>query len=241
MRMLIVNADDFGLCHGVNAGIMAAHDHGVVTSASLMVRQPAAEEAVALAAARPGLSLGLHVDLAEWIPTAEHDWSLRYAHCDIDDTAAVWTEIEHQLERFHALVGQSPSHLDAHQHVQRDEPVAAAMRFAARDLDVPLRLHDDGVHYRGDFYGQDARGRAYPEGITVDRLLDIVRTLPEGCTELACHPGLGVSGEESTYAPERATEVAALCDARVEAARLAAGVVLASFTDLAARRDGRAH
>jgi hypothetical protein len=59
---LIVNADDFGLSGGVNAGIMAAHEHGIVTSASLMVRWPAAR----YAAGHPRMSLGLHLDLGEW-------------------------------------------------------------------------------------------------------------------------------------------------------------------------------
>ena len=46
-RILIVNADDFGLSAGVNCGIVEAHDKGIVTSASLMVHMPAAAEAVA--------------------------------------------------------------------------------------------------------------------------------------------------------------------------------------------------
>ena len=41
-RVLIVNADDLGLSEAVNTGIAAAHERGIVTSASLMVRQGAA-------------------------------------------------------------------------------------------------------------------------------------------------------------------------------------------------------
>src|SRR5256885_15259517 len=44
-RHLIVNADDFGLSAGVNAGIIRAHEHGILTSASLMVRGAAAASA----------------------------------------------------------------------------------------------------------------------------------------------------------------------------------------------------
>ena len=62
VRFLIVNADDFGYGAGVNRGIVEAHDRGVVTSAGLMVNTPGTEEAVRLAAERPGLSLGLHVN-----------------------------------------------------------------------------------------------------------------------------------------------------------------------------------
>ena len=54
-RLLIVNADDFGQTAGVNRGVIEAHDRGIVTSASLMVRWPAAAEAASFARARPAL------------------------------------------------------------------------------------------------------------------------------------------------------------------------------------------
>ncbi len=65
-RALIVNADDFGQSFGVNRGIMEAHERGIVTSASLMVRWPAAREAAAYARKYPRLSLGLHFDCGEF-------------------------------------------------------------------------------------------------------------------------------------------------------------------------------
>ena len=34
MKKLIVNADDFGKTNGVNAGIIKAHEKGIVTSTS---------------------------------------------------------------------------------------------------------------------------------------------------------------------------------------------------------------
>ena len=49
-RFLIVNADDFGVSEGVNRGIARAHEDGIVTSASFMVRPWAAEAAAGLAA-----------------------------------------------------------------------------------------------------------------------------------------------------------------------------------------------
>src|SRR5260370_15450729 len=64
-RALIVNADDFGQSFGINRGIMEAHERGIVTSASLMVRWPAAREAAAYAKKHPRLSLGLHFDFGE--------------------------------------------------------------------------------------------------------------------------------------------------------------------------------
>ena len=65
-RCVIVNADDFGQSPGVNRGIIEAHQHGIVTSASLMVNWPAAAEAAAYGRAHADLSLGLHFDVGEW-------------------------------------------------------------------------------------------------------------------------------------------------------------------------------
>ena len=48
-RRLIVNADDFGRTDGVNRGIITAHERGIVTAATLMVRWPAAVRAGAYA------------------------------------------------------------------------------------------------------------------------------------------------------------------------------------------------
>ena len=68
MRRLIINADDFGLTAGVNRGIVEAHEHGVVTSATLMANGPAFEEAIDLAQARPRLGVGCHVVLVDGAP-----------------------------------------------------------------------------------------------------------------------------------------------------------------------------
>jgi hopanoid biosynthesis associated protein HpnK len=65
---LIINADDFGLTAGVNRGIAEAHEHGVVTSATLMASGPEFDPAVRLAEAAPALSVGCHVVLVDGLP-----------------------------------------------------------------------------------------------------------------------------------------------------------------------------
>src|SRR4051794_21157272 len=117
-RYLIVNADDFGRSPGVNRGIVRAHEHGIVTSASLMVRWPAAAEAAGYGRPRPGLSLGLHVDLGEW-SLCGADWQPVYEVVDSDNPGAVAAEVGRQLAAFRSLVGRDPTHLDSHQHVHR--------------------------------------------------------------------------------------------------------------------------
>ena len=60
-RRLIVNADDFGRSHSINEAIIRAHREGILTSASLMINEPATDAAVALARENPQLGVGLHL------------------------------------------------------------------------------------------------------------------------------------------------------------------------------------
>ncbi len=64
-RRLIVNADDFGRTAEINEAVVRAHREGVLTSASLMVNEPAAAAAVEMARRHPGLGVGLHLVLVQ--------------------------------------------------------------------------------------------------------------------------------------------------------------------------------
>src|SRR5437762_7908379 len=121
MRWLIVTADDFGITSGVNRGIVQAHREGILTSTSLMVHRPAAEQAAALARECPALSVGLHLELD---PAGAPD---------------VPTQLERLLSRFTALVGAPPTHVDSHHDVHKNPRVLPHVRAWARNIGVPLR------------------------------------------------------------------------------------------------------
>lgn len=227
-RRLVVNADDFGLSAGVNAGILRAHAEGIVTTTSLMVRGPAAEDAVAAAADHPLLAIGLHVDLAEWV-CSSGEWRANYEVVDTADASAVAAELERQLERFRELTGRDPSHLDSHQHVHREEPVRSIMGRRAKELRVPLR-HHGRVRYCGAFYGHGHDGVALPEAITTESLVQLIADLPDGATELCCHPAARAE-PGMAYGAERLQELESLCDPRVQDAIELAGVRLCTFAE----------
>ena len=68
-RRLIINADDYGISPGVNAGILEAVRAGIVTSISVMVNTPAFADGMrALAALPHPPSVGLHVNLTAGFP-----------------------------------------------------------------------------------------------------------------------------------------------------------------------------
>jgi len=227
-RRLIVNADDFGRSPGVNRGILHCHEHGIVTSASLMVRWPDADEAAA-SARGSALALGLHFELGEWV-FQQGQWRIRYEVLREVRAETVATELDRQLERFYELVGAPPSHLDSHQHVHNDEPTRSVVVARGAELGVPVRAATPGITYSGAFHGQDGRGTPVPDAITVDALISVIEALPIGTTELGCHPAAAVD-HESTYAKERLRELQTLCDPRVREALVRRKVELLSFAD----------
>lgn len=224
MSVLIVNADDLGYSDGINRGITEAFDRGIVTSTSLMVDAPRAVEAVALARARPGLSLGLHVNF-----TNEEERLVEFT-----DPAACRADLLRQVARFEALVGRPPTHLDSHQHVHRGHTPRPVFREVADRLGVHLR-DDPPVAYKGGFYGQWEFGVSEPDKIGVAFLLRMLREeLTGGVYELCCHPGYFDPAAEFVYHRDRELELATLTDPRVRAAVEALGIRLVGFRELPA-------
>lgn len=132
-RRLIVNADDFGRSPQINAAVIRAHRDGILTTASLMVNEPACPEAVALAREHPGLGVGLHLTLLcgrPALPPAQIPGLVGADGCFGDQPVAVgWryfsrprlrgqleAEIRTQFERFHGT-GLALDHVNGHLHL----------------------------------------------------------------------------------------------------------------------------
>jgi predicted glycoside hydrolase/deacetylase ChbG (UPF0249 family) len=207
-KYLIVNADDYGIAASVSQGIRETHQRGVVTSTTVMIGMDNAVEAVQQALTEtPDLALGLHIVVAgkamkpvlppDQIPTLLRPDGLFYDHPAWGEHAASFNpdemkrEIYAQFDRFVAVVGRLPTHLDSHYHATYYHPASIeAMRSLALEHNLPMR-HDRGV------------GSAIVEGIPhpvifyeldhdqpIEVLLDFLRTLPEDeVVELCCHPG----------------------------------------------------
>jgi predicted glycoside hydrolase/deacetylase ChbG (UPF0249 family) len=214
-KLLIVTADDFGISGGVNRGIVQANGEGILTSTSLMVNRPAAEEAADLARQCPALSVGLHLELA---PGGAPD---------------VPTELDRQLSRFTALVGAPPTHVDSHHDVHKNPRVLPHVRAWARNIGVPLR-GSSHVRHLSKFYGQWG-GETHLEQVSVDGLLRLLDAeLGPGVTELTCHAGYVDEGLTSSYSVEREAELRTLCDPRVRPALAEREIRLVGFRDLSA-------
>lgn len=207
-KYLIVNADDFGYAKGVNAGIIAAHEQGIVSSTSLMVDMPMASEAAALAKTHPGLGVGLHF-------TVTNDGGVII---ELNDLARVERELKRQYERCCEMLGHSPTHIDSHHHVHLRKELTPLFSEWAKKLDLPVR-GSGAVRYNGDFYGhwydEEWRPHPAPELISIENLEKILRDIPPGVTELACHPAYMSDDLRSSYAAEREIELATLLHPRI--------------------------
>jgi len=216
----------------VNRGIIRAHEHGIVTSTSLMVRREASREAATYIKGHGTLGVGLHVDLGEW-SRRNGRWEPVYIVTELKDRVAVRGEVRRQLERFRDLVGRNPTHIDSHQHVHREEPVRSAALEVATELDVPLRHFTSAVRYCGAFYGHARHGGEELENVTVPKLIQLVSGLESGITEMCCHPGdEDRPGED--YGAIRPLELSTLCDLQVRGALRNHKVRLRSFRELSA-------
>ena len=155
---VILNADDFGRSASINAAVLQAHRHGVLTSTSLMVAGEAAEGAVALARQTPTLAVGLHlvvttgraalppreiphlVNCAGYFPDNLLQVGLRYyfSHTTQQELAH---ELATQFERF-AVTGLPLSHVDGHLHMHLhprvfDIVLSLARQYGACGLRIP--------------------------------------------------------------------------------------------------------
>lgn len=75
-KLLIVNADDIGLCHSANIAGVDAMKNGLVTSGSIMVPCPGFSHIAELCLKDPSLDFGIHLthtcewDSYRWGPVA---------------------------------------------------------------------------------------------------------------------------------------------------------------------------
>ncbi len=248
---LIVNADDLGYTAGVTRGILRAHERGIVTAATLMVNTPEAAGAAALAREAPSLDVGLHLVFTHGralsdptrIPSlVAGDGAfprpaelLRERHLSADEAVE---EARVQWERACLLLGRAPTHVDTHHWVHDHPALEEAVAAVGRETGAAVRAHTPGQRARlraGGVRTTDAFTRAFQHAghIGVDELVDLLARLATtaGTVELMCHPGevdAALRGR-STYADERATELATLTDRRVREAVARLGIELTDF------------
>ena len=227
-RLLIINADDLGMCQSANAGIYDALRTGIATSASLMMPAPWSREA---AHRYRGEDVGVHLTLnAEfeyyrWSPIT-HAPSLLDGdggfprtvgdvtdHADLDE---VRRELRAQVERA-ILWGFDISHLSSHLFSLQWRPeffdvfldLAIEFRLPIRMVSGPTIERDVGFPFRQLAADQ---GVLFPDHLalcgvgTRPIIEDVLSDLQPGVTEIYVHPAVD-SAELRAFAPDWALRV----------------------------------
>jgi len=169
-------------------------------------------------------------------------------HIKIEEVKSEW---RHQIEAFVKASGHNPTHLDSHHHSSYFSPelfrgmlelaneYECAIRFPFTG-DVSKELERTNQHVR-DLLNEFAPRRPdrfivdfYDERATLENLLDIINTLPEGTTEIMCHPGYtdDAFARESVYNNQRDRELEILTDPSVKKAIQANSIELVTFAEL---------
>lgn len=164
-KLLIINADDYGLTDAVAQGILRAHRDGAVTSTSVLAVGPAVRRTAAWLADEPELGTGAHLALvgedppvltSREIPTLVTDdgrfpltWRAFLARAvagrvDPDDMER---EFEAQLEKLTDECGLQLTHLDTHQHLHLWPSVARVVLALALRWNIgAVRLPTSHAH-----------------------------------------------------------------------------------------------
>jgi len=153
-RLLIVNADDYGLSVRTSHTIVELHEVGVVTSTSALVLAPGFAPTARLIAGHPTLGVGVHLCLvgpdpavlsAREIPTLvgrggrlapSWHWLVPRLLAGRVDPADVERELAAQVEVALAH-GLRPTHLDSHQHLHLWPGISTATVNVARRFAIP--------------------------------------------------------------------------------------------------------
>jgi predicted glycoside hydrolase/deacetylase ChbG (UPF0249 family) len=215
VKRLIINADDLGLTSEINRAVFELERSGVLTSATLMAKAPATEEA-AKAALERSFGVGCHVVLvdgrpvlpAEKIPTLIDPRSPPQSADDsprfrptlgalVSDLlrgrvseADIEAEAAAQIRRLQRLNLQI-THVD----FEPEWSVAAAgnaglkRRLQVRALNTQRAYFLEATEHIGMVTTDGSLGVLATGSMTAETLRRTLHAMPEGAWELVCHPG----------------------------------------------------
>lgn len=250
-KLLIVNADDFGLCKAQNYGIIEAFNNGVVTSTTAMVNMATTEHAAVLSAAHPELAVGMHFvltlgrplspmpglvrdgELGKWIWEMAEQGTL-----PLDEIAQ---ELQCQFDRFVAVFGRLPTHLDSHHHVHMFPQIFPIVEAFAKDQGIPVRIDRNEIRRRDialhgakstDGFDSSFYGEAISDALFL-QTLDTATQRGDRTLEIMTHPSfIDNTILASKYCTPRLAELDVLTSASLKAAIAEHGFRLGSFKDL---------
>jgi len=215
-RLLIINADDFGMCNSVNEAIFGTLKEGVVRSTTLMVPCPWMLHAMHFLEDHPEIPFGVHLTvISDWVDYRWGPVTPREKVPSLVDKAGNFYNFEQMPEflaqiRFDQLemefraqievvlaAGLRPTHLDWHcLRLDGREDISEVMLGLAKEYGLAFRVSGrswiEKVQSRGlptnDYDILDSYQLAPINKAA--RYAKLLHELPIGLSEWAVHPGL---------------------------------------------------
>jgi len=225
---LIVNIDDLGLTEKVNESVVACFEFGIVKSTTMMMNQPATDQAIELI--KQGLvpNVGLHLTLTSGKPVLDPSLVPDLVNSDgfflkqgeVMDTAVLsfeqaYSEFKAQYDKA-INAGIKLTHIDSHHFAAVFPPYKAAFIAFANDTGLPVRRIDHvvpGCEGLTVATTEAFSAQFYADGVTLEQLqtviLEFSTQIPNGTLELMSHTTLAgdtLLPSLSRYADKRVDE-----------------------------------
>ena len=225
-RLLLINADDFGMCYAINAAILRTLKDGLVCSTSLMMPCPWTLHAIHLLRKHPEISFGVHLTVisdpanSRYGPLTSNEKVLSL----LDETGYFYSfermpeflaqakldelEVEFRAQIEAALAAQlKPTHLDWHclRFGDRVE-IFDVILGLAKEYGLALRVVGHRLIEQVQRQGLPTNDHDFMDSFQLDttgksaHYSQLLRELPVGLSEWAVHPGLG-NAELQTLQP----------------------------------------
>lgn len=223
-KLLIIHADDLGMCQSVNQATFIALEEGSVSSASAMVPCPAFAEVAERAKEHPEYDIGIHSTLisehmrCKWGPVSD----THYGPEMVDENGYFWSRNDRLLasaekigDEISAQItlakksGLNPTHLDSHTFsVARPEYIPIYVQTARR-FGLPFLITEHWHSYcspddpaaANDVMVEDVfqAGRDLTPSSLEDFYLSVPAQVRTGLSELIVHPAFDDPELRSIY------------------------------------------
>lgn len=215
-RLLIVNADDFGMCNAINEAVMHTLKEGQVRSTSLMVTCPWASHAMRFLKDNPDTSFGVHLTVlsdavdyywgpitcSEKVPSLVNPAGFFYDYENMHeflgrvDLTQLEVEFRAQIELV-LEAGLKPAHLDWHTlRLDGRDDIYDLMFRLAREYALALRVYGKPLIDRLQSQGLPTNDYDFLDSSSLDpatkasRYASLLQELRPGLNEWAVHPGI---------------------------------------------------
>jgi len=215
-RLLIINADDFGMCHSVNRAIMQAFTDGIVRSTTLMAPCPWALHAMRFLGDHPEIHFGIHLTvISDWDHYKWGPISPKQEVPSLIDRTGYFYDFSHMAEFFAQVdlreleqefrtqidfvlsAGLQPTHLDWHSlRIDTREDIFDLMFDLAKEYGLALRVAGRSRIEKVQSWGLPTNDYTFLDSYLIGpeqkstQLMRLLRELPVGLSEWAVHPGL---------------------------------------------------